>query len=57
MARQAEGQEASSGEAGVYHRGNQKARGGRLGERHTPSDVVGQSGSGAQGKWEVEVVY
>ena len=57
MARQAEGQEASSGEAGVHHRGNQKAIGGRLGERNTPSDVVGQSSSSAQGEWEVEAVY
>ena len=27
------------------------------GEGSTPSDVVGQSDSGAQGKWEMEDVY
>ena len=32
-------------------------RSGRLGEGSTPSDVVGQSSGGAQGKWEVEAVY
>ena len=57
MTRQAEGQEASFGKAGVHHRVDQEARSGKLGERRTPSDAVGQSGGGAQGEWEVEVVY
>ena len=57
MARQAEGQEASSGEAGVHHRGDQEVGSGRFGEGSAPPDVVGQSGSGAQGEREVEVVY
>ena len=57
MARQVEGQEASSGEAGVHNRRDQETRGGRLGKRGAPSDVASQSGSGAQGKREVEAVY
>ena len=57
MARQAEGQEASSGEARVHYGGNQKARGGRFGKGSAPSNVVVQPGSGAQGKREVEIVY
>ena len=28
-----------------------------FGKRSAPSNVVGQSGGSAQGKWEVEVVY
>ena len=57
MARQAEGQKAGSGEAGVHHRGDQEVGSGRFGERSAPPDVVGQSSSGAQGEWEVEDVY
>ena len=56
-ARQVEGQDASSGEVGVHHRGDQEVGSGGFGERSAPPDVVGQSGSGAQGEWEVEAVY
>ena len=42
---------------GVHHRGDQETGSGRLGERSTSSDVVVQSGGGAQGKWEVEAMY
>ena len=57
MTHQEEGQEASFGTTGVHYRGDQEVGSGRLGERSSPSDVVGQSGGGAQGKWEVEAVY
>ena len=42
---------------GVNHRGDQEIGSGRFGERSAPSDEVGQSDGGAQGKWEVEDVY
>ena len=57
MARQAEGQEASFGTAGVHHRGDQEVGSSGLGEGSAPSNVVGQSNSGVQGKREVEAVY
>ena len=57
MARQAEGREASFGTTGVHYGGDQEVGSGRLGERSTPSDMVGQSVGGAQGEWEVEAVY
>ena len=57
MTRQPEGQEASFGMAGVHHRGDQEVGSSRLGEGSAPSDVVGQSDGGAQGKREVEAVY
>ena len=57
MARQAEGQEASFGTVGVHHRRDQEVGSSGLGEGSAPSDVVGQSGGGAQGKREVEAVY
>ena len=57
MTRQAERQGTGSGTTRVHHRGNQEVGSVRLGERGTPSDVVGQSSGGAQGEWEVEDVY
>ena len=48
---------ASFGTAGVHHRGDQEVGSGRLGKGSAPSNVIGQSGGGAQGKREVEAVY